>query len=236
MRKFICAIFILLGSALFTVHLEASRQQVLSRVSPAGSSALGFPVPEEFRGVVTSWIYIKADHYFHAKEWDRIVPLLRARATIDPRLTDSWSTGAWHLAFNLAEEVKNPNQKKKLIFQGIEFLKEGIRRNPNVASLYFDLGWTYFMRLGDLEKAIPLFNTAFVIAPDLKTAIWLAYMYEKQGRFDNEMRVWEKYISHFPADKRGLIRFGKAYARSRHHQKTNSELSIAERKTNLSRG
>ncbi len=236
-KIWICAIFILLGSALFTVHLEGGRQQILNRLSPASSSAHGFPVPDEFRGVVTSWIYIKADHYFHAKEWDRIVPLLRARATIDPRLTDSWSTGAWHLAFNLSEEVKkNPDSRKKFILQGVQFLEEGIRKNPRVAHLYFDLAWTYFMRLGDLQKASQLFKTSFTIEPNLKNAIWLAYMYEKQGRYEDEMRLWEKYISIFPTDQRGLYRFARAYARSRRYKKEGPELRGSERKTILSKG
>ena len=234
----ICAVALVLGTALFTVQIEGERQRLLMKGHDASKPIhYRFPFPEEFRGMVTSWIYIEADRYFHQEKWDRIVPLFRARATLDPALTDSWSTGAWHLAFNLSEEAKSPDEKMKFIQQGVRFLEEGIRKNPDVAHLYFDLAWTYYMRLGDFNKATQNFKTAFTIKPDLATAIWLTYLYEKQGRFEDAMRVWEKYIAHFPNDPRALDRFGKAYARARRNQKINiNELVAGERKTLLSKG
>ncbi len=190
-------------SGVGTTHLEQQKNILIKASSLQSSLKIpAFPFPAEFRGIVSDWAYVHADQSFHSGKWNHILPYLRLRATIAPEKTDSWSTGAWHLAFNLSEQAKTSEGKKLLIDRGIAFLNEGIQKHPDVAHLYFDLAWTYYMRLNDFQSAERLFRIALSHQYDRRTIIWLAYLYHKQGKFKEEITVWKDALKYFPGDKK----------------------------------
>ena len=192
----------------FATHLQFEKSRLFSKVSvSSGESVSGFPLPKEFRGVLGDWLTIKADQYFHQDQWTKIIPLLRARALLEPERTDSWSTGAWHLAFNLSDQAKSPEEKRRFIEMGIAFLKEGIRRHPEVAHLYFDLATTYSLRLHDLKVATRLLEISLSLEENRRTVTWLAYLYRQQGRYREESELWKRYLKKFPDDPKARQHF-----------------------------
>lgn len=209
LRSGLAAWMVLAVTAGFTAHLERER----SHTPALGLHSPEFPMPREFRSVLAGWAYVKADQYFHEGKWERIAPILRARATLDPALTDSWSTGAWHLAFNLSEKADHLEDRKKFIESGIAFLEEGIRKNPGTAHLYFDLGWIHWMRLGDPRRAAELFRRSLELEPSRQAAIWLDYLSKKQGKAGEKAESPGKSLSPFPGDEAPGI-----YIEHRHHQ------------------
>ncbi len=161
---------------------------------------LQFPFPQEFKGFISDWCYIQADQYFHDGAWTKIAPLLRLRAILMPERTNSWTTGAWHLAFNLSDQATDPAEHDRFIRVGIDFLNEGIRRHPDVAHLYFDLAWTYYMRRADYPSAIRFFKKSLDLEYAWRTVTWIAYMLHKSGRYAEEAEVWGDYLKRFPGD------------------------------------
>ena len=196
LKKYLVILVLILTGAFMTVHLEAATPLNTKGYRPS------FPIAKEFRGILAGWAYLKANQYFYEGKWKKITPFLRIRATLEPELTDSWSVGSWHLAFNLSKEAESPSERERMIEVGIEFLKEGIKKNPKTAHLYFDLAWTYYMRLGDLEEAIRLFQLSLNLEYKRSTVVWLAYLYRGLGRSEEEIKVWEDYLERFPTDEK----------------------------------
>lgn len=195
LKKYLVILALILASVFLTTHLEATTPLNIR------GSRQGFPIAKEFRGIFASWAYLKANQYFYEGDWKKIPPFLRIRATLEPELTDSWSAGSWHLAFNLSEEAQDPEERKQMINSGIAFLKEGIKKNPKEAHLYFDLAWTYYMRLGDLEEAIRLFKESLKLEYQRSTVVWLAYLYRQLERKTKEKELWQEYLNRFPEDQ-----------------------------------
>lgn len=193
----------LLGAArLLTAHLEQQGQVFLDASPlPASVKSAVFPMPAEFRGFLSDWAFVKSDQYFHEGRWNKILPLLRVRATLTPAETEAWSTGAWHLAFNLSDAAQDPLEKARLKQLGFDFLHEGVRRHPDVAHLYFDLGWMYAKRYANVEEALRNFKMALSLHYERRSVTWVAYLLNRHHRYAEEAEVWTKYLKLFPNDE-----------------------------------
>lgn len=114
-------------------------------------------------GLAADILWMKSDEYWHSGKADRMIPVLRTVTLLDPHFLDAWRIAGWHWAYNLSVEAKEPNKNEKIemCFQnGIQFLKEGIGWNPEKFDLYFELGWTYFDKMGDYISSVEYFKQA----------------------------------------------------------------------------
>lgn len=156
-----------------------------------------------FRQVVAGALWIRADSFFHRGQYQAIVPIVRIVTWLDPHNIDVFTTGAWHLDYNFVDEA-NSLSDKRYIPAAIALMKEGIRNNPTIWDLYFELGWTHYARkLMDDVKATEYIALACKhdsIDPNTGqkqprpefVERMLAHYYEKTGRFDDAIAQWRK--------------------------------------------
>jgi tetratricopeptide (TPR) repeat protein len=155
-----------------------------------------------FRQVIAGALWIRADDFFHRGQYQAIIPIVRMVTWLDPHNIDVYTTGAWHLDYNFVDEA-NSLSDKRYIPASIAFMKEGIRNNPTIWDLYFELGWTHYCKkLMDDRKALEYIAEACKhdsvdantgekeTRPDFVDRM-LAHMLEKVGRFDEAIKQWD---------------------------------------------
>ena len=152
-----------------------------------------------FRGFAADLLWLKADTYWHHGQWQRVLPLYQLIVLLQPRFTLVWSVGAWHMAYNLSDRAKrNPDfspaqrdeQAGRWVQEGIRFLQTGLKANADKSDLYFDLGWTYFDKVGNFPKAVLYLETAARKSNSLLTRRVLAHAYERAGCNSDALRMW----------------------------------------------
>lgn len=101
---------------------------------------------------------------------------------LDPRFVGAYRFGA----FVLAQDVGQPAA-------GIELLRKGMRNNPELWQLPFDLGFLYFNSVKDNAKAAHFFRFAsrFEDSPDIARR-FSAFAYRKAGRTDVALSLWQE--------------------------------------------
>lgn len=156
-----------------------------------------------FKEVIAGALWIRADSFFHSGDYQAIIPIVRLVTWLDPHNLDVYTTGAWHLDYNFVDN-KTQMSDKRYIPASIAFLKEGIRNNPDVWDLYFELGWTHYnKKLMDYNKSLEYIEKACKhdgLDPNTGERIpryefvdrMLAHAYEKVGRFDDSIKQWKK--------------------------------------------
>ena len=156
-----------------------------------------------FKEVIAGALWIRADTFFHRGNYGAIVPIVRLVTWLDPHNIDVYTTGAWHLDYNFVDEA-NSLSDKRYIPASIALLREGIRNNPDIWDLHFELGWTHYnKKMMDYEKSLECLEKACALPgldpntgrkiprPDFVDHM-LAHAYEKVGRFDDAIAQWKK--------------------------------------------
>ncbi|HOP80966.1 MAG TPA: hypothetical protein PLZ21_10420, partial [Armatimonadota bacterium] len=103
-----------------------------------GAAAIGM------REAVASLLWVRADEFFHSGEYEAILPLVRIVTWLDPHQLDVYSTGAWHLDYNFTDSEERSD--RRYIPPAIALMREGIRNNPEIYDMYFDLGWMHYLQ------------------------------------------------------------------------------------------
>ena len=110
------------------------------------------------------------DRYWHKGMLYRMLPLMKTVVMLDPNFVDAYLVGSWHLAYNAtAKMLDTPwplrewdpelqacvGEKERYYHLAIQYLKDGIRKNPRDYRLYFDLGFcVYKEKMEDYENAV----------------------------------------------------------------------------------
>lgn len=204
---FACAIGLQINIS--PVHKRiVDREMIIGGESSAGNVMVELPGQfiiasfTGFRQVIAGALWVRADDFFHRGEYQAIVPLVRMVTWLDPHNIDVFTTGAWHLDYNFVDEA-NSLSDKRYIPASVALMREGIRNNPKIWDLYFELGWTHYARkLMDDEKALECIqeackrdsvdpNTGEKQARPEFVDRMLAHQLEKVGRFDDAIAQWE---------------------------------------------
>ena len=155
-----------------------------------------------FKEVIAGALWVRADTFFHEGQYQAIIPIVRLVTWLDPHNLDVFTTGAWHLDYNFVDQ--NQMSDKRYIPAAIALLQEGIKQNPNVWDLYFELGWTHYnKKIQDNEKALEYIEKACTLPgadPNTGQEVdrpeyvdrMLAHQYEKVGRFKDAIEQWHK--------------------------------------------
>jgi tetratricopeptide (TPR) repeat protein len=105
-----------------------------------------------YDGLLADVYWTRAVQYFGEKlirgseHFDLLAPLLEITTTLDPHLMVAYEYGSNFLAPPIPGGAGQPERAIKLV----EF---GIRNNPDRWHLYYDLGFIYYMELGDYDNA-----------------------------------------------------------------------------------
>lgn len=147
-----------------------------------------------FREVAAGLLWVRADQYFHSGKYDELVPLFYIVTWLDPHQLDVYSTGAWHLAYNLGDQ--------RLIPEGVKFLNKGISDNPNVWDLYFQQSYVHGHKIKDYAKAAHFAREAIKRpGTDLEPAPYyvhnaIAHNMEANGQIAEMIEQWERNIAY----------------------------------------
>ncbi len=145
------------------------------------------------RNTIANLLWLKIDLYHHSWEWSgkhwannqNLMMLYRIVTYLNPKFDKAYAQGGFHLSTNL---------KKKE--EGIKFLKEGLKNNPNSYEINFELGYEYFFGFADYKNALEHFRKAVLLTEDehkLQVCYkLLAHSYFKLGDYNESLNYWFK--------------------------------------------
>ncbi len=153
-----------------------------------------------FRSLVASFLSVKAFNEWENVDWVKLESTYGLMTRLQPRVAGYWEEGAWHLAYNasafyLLNEEMSPGVRRHLggryIRKGEEFLREGIRNNPEEYLLRQRLAEIYRNKFGDHCRAAD----EFAIAARLEGAPEYCRRFAAYEMADCEGREWEAYAA-----------------------------------------
>jgi hypothetical protein len=109
------------------------------------SAALG-----GFRGLAVDYFWIRAEMLRQEGRLYEANQLAHWICKLQPRFVRVWSFQAWNLAWNISVLTQTFKERWNWVYNGIKLLRdEGIPYNPKAVSLYRELGWIFFFKMGD---------------------------------------------------------------------------------------
>ncbi len=174
-----------------------------------------------FRKVAATFVWIQVDRYWHQGMMYRMIPLMRTCVTLDPNFVDAYLLGAWHLAYNAtAKMIDTPQalktwhpkyqvclgEKELYYYLAVDFLQDGIQKNPDNYKLYFDLGYAvYKNKLQDYANAIKYLTPAtYKMYHDRWVPRQLFLCRELDGQYEKALEGWQQYIKEYPETQSAL--------------------------------
>jgi hypothetical protein len=167
-----------------------------------------------FRKVAANFMWLQVDKYWHQGMEQRMIPLMKMCTWLDPTFVDAFQLGAWHLAYNMTaklpdtpEPLKKWNEKYKArigekelyYYIAIDFLKDGIRKNPRNHKLYFDLGYSiYNLKMKDYDNAVKYLTEAVRYPHEIWVPRMLNISLEEAGRYEQALAGWETFLKRNP--------------------------------------
>ncbi len=122
------------------------------------------------RYMVATFFTVQSVELWENQKWDELAEKYRLISLLQPLDAESWSTGAWHLAYNasawyrLDDRQHTPEERevlaRRFIQRGKSMLQEGIRWNPEEPDLYRDLANIHREKEGDLCAAAEVYKEA----------------------------------------------------------------------------
>lgn len=123
------------------------------------------------RSLVAAFLAVNAHDYFCVKDWARLADRYHQVVALSPQNTFYWENGSWHMAYNATSsslddrrlrETERRIRFRKYLNMGRDFLREGIRNNPDDWFLHKRLGDTLSdrMRLPDYAGAAEAYEAA----------------------------------------------------------------------------
>ena len=154
-----------------------------------------------FRNIAANLLWTKTDEYWHDGRWYRILPIMDAIVRLDPQFLIVWETYAWHCAYNLNTVAPTRAMKVYWLKRGLNVLERGIRENPKRWTLYGELGYLNYDRVGDWDEAARWFKCAYETFNDYpelnqdfhpqKVIHSLAHIYEITWDIDQAKFWWQ---------------------------------------------
>lgn len=166
-----------------------------------GSAIINLFMITGLEGLVVDLLWLRMDEEWHKGRWYEMLPILTAITHIQPNFLAAWELGGWHLAYNMSTYSKDPDQSRKFIAEGINFLKKGIAINRSGYSLYFNLGWIYYHKLNEYKQAIHYFESATRFEHPAYVDRLIAHGYRKLGDKKAEEQQWKRCLELYPDDK-----------------------------------
>jgi tetratricopeptide (TPR) repeat protein len=135
--------------------------------------------------------WTRAVQYYGAKlptsdrDFRLLAPLLNVATTLDPNLVPAYHFGAFFLS-----EKQGGAGRPDL---AVDLVKKGIAANPNNVQISADLGFLYYMRLKDYDKAAAAYlETSKISSAPQLFKILAARIASKGGALDTSRMIWSE--------------------------------------------
>jgi hypothetical protein len=99
------------------------------------------------RGFFTIYLWMEAEEEKNQKIHEDLLDKYYRIAMLQPDYPSVWSFHAWNLSYNLSVQWSTPERRYEWVRHGIDFLAEGIRRNPQSVTLLERMGDIYFQKI-----------------------------------------------------------------------------------------
>lgn len=103
-----------------------------------------------FRALAIDWASIRADRLKEEGKTYEALELHKTVCRLQPRFATAWATAAWNMAYNISVMQYTPEQRWQWVNNGIKLLRdEGIQYNPKSVTLYKELSFIFWHKIGD---------------------------------------------------------------------------------------
>lgn len=183
------------------------------------------------RRMAANLLWLEADKMWHQGHYFRMVPVMKTTVALDPTFVDAFLVGAWHMAYNFtAKMTDTPTVLKEYIpsyglhgvrvgpkeewyYRAVDFLEDGIRKNPTNYKIYFDLGYSiYAQKLEDYANSVKFLEMAYRYEHPSWVARMLFRSYRLNEQYEQALAGYERYMESNPDFEQGprLIAYTKA--------------------------
>jgi len=104
-----------------------------------------------FRAIAVDLIWLKAMEAQRSQDWHRYVVLCELTAYLQPRFIEVWIYNMWNMAYNISLTAPSEREGWEWVKKGIDFGKEGFRRNPDSWKLAWQIGFFYYHKCGTVR-------------------------------------------------------------------------------------
>src|SRR5688572_23072139 len=105
-----------------------------------------------FRGLAINILWERAETLKNQGKFHEAIELGKLITKLQPRYPKVWEFVSWNLSYNISVATHTPEERWMWVKSGIDLLQQrggGIDANPNELSLYQQLGWIYFHKIGE---------------------------------------------------------------------------------------
>jgi len=143
----------LLLSAVVQRYVEKRRVQANLTWSEPDKDVLevGFLTLGGFRGILADMLWIRAQAHQNSSRYYELKLLCDLILKLQPTFTQVHAFQAYNMSYNLALKAEGCDDKWYWMRSGLTTLEKGLERNQRNYLLWFELGYQYFDRLGDIK-------------------------------------------------------------------------------------
>jgi hypothetical protein len=154
-----------------------------------------------FRALAIDWASIRAERLKEEGKMYEAMQLHETVCALAPRFPRVWANAAWNMAYNISVTQYTPEARWKWVQNGLKIIRDkGIQYNPRSVTLYKELAWIYWHKIGDFLDDEHL-NYKRALAVEMETVLGQPPVTLN----DQEYFDWFKEIVHAPRDLRSLI-------------------------------
>ncbi len=106
------------------------------------------------KGIASSILWLKADHYKEEKYFDRFSATLNQISLLQPHFISVWQHQAHNLSYNVSPEFEDYRQRYEWVKKGIDYLVRGTKFNQRKPILEYDLGHYVGNKLGKFDEKV----------------------------------------------------------------------------------
>lgn len=103
-----------------------------------------------FRALAIDWAAIRAERLKQEGKHYEALQLHQTICALAPQFPKLWGYAAWNMAYNISVTQYTPEARWQWVQNGIKILRdEGLKYNPKSVTLYKELVWIYWHKIGD---------------------------------------------------------------------------------------
>jgi len=161
-----------------------------------------------FRALAIDWASIRAERLKEEGKTYEALQLHEMVCALAPRFPNVWVYAAWNMAYNISVSQYSPEARWQWVQNGIRLLRDkGIQYNPKSVTLYKELSWIYWHKIGDFLDDEHL-NYKRALATDMERVLGAPPV----ALTDAEYFAWFRKIVDAPRDLEQLLAEGSDLA------------------------
>lgn len=155
-----------------------------------------------FRALAIDWASIRAERLKEQGKTYEAYELHITICNLAPRFPKVWSTAAWNMAYNISVSQYTPEARWKWVRNGLALIRDqGLLYNPRSVTLYRELAWIYWHKIGDILDDEHL-NYKRALAVEIERTLGA----QPITFSEDEYYAWFRKVVDAPRDLPALIR------------------------------